>query len=183
MLRSLRYARNNLLQSFYEFDSLLAYIALAVWLAQWINSLAYQTNGFMDLVQNRIGAWNWSGWHPIATGAWYMTTTSVMYWLSVIFGLTMIVLLLRRIFMRPKDESLNKLTTEITKMSGDIRNVESAVQNMDRSLKEFKNELIVETKLVRTSIDKLTKIMELQYNSKQKQEGVEDGNTEKGEIR
>lgn len=100
-------ARNNLGHSFAKLGTLLAWLAIFIWLAD----VTWRFTG-LDGITNtlyRFVIGNWLNWKPIAGGGWHLITASGLYWFGIVMVLVVCILLLRKIFTKHEDEPVERV--------------------------------------------------------------------------
>lgn len=114
----LKTAWHNLRTSYSKLDTLLAWLAIFVWVFEYTWRVT-ELDGLTDTLR-RLGSWDWADWSPITGGDWYMIASSCFYWFGIAMALVVFVLLVRKIFMRPENESVDEIRQSLSGIQASI---------------------------------------------------------------
>ncbi len=95
----------NIRHSFSELDTLLAWLAIFLWLSDYTWRFT-GLDGFLNTLLHRLLPWDWENWRPIVGGEWYMIAASGVYWFGIIIVFIVFILLVRKIFTKRKDDTV-----------------------------------------------------------------------------
>jgi len=112
----LRTIRNNIQNIFSKFDTLLALLAIFLWVSDY-SWRATNLDGFLGFWE-RLFAWNWDKWKPIVHGWWLMTTFSIVYWIGIILIVIVFIRLVWKLFTKKEDDSNTEILKAIAKKMG-----------------------------------------------------------------
>jgi len=119
----------NFRQSFSELGTLLAWLAIFLWLSDYAWRFT-GLDGFLNTL-HRLTIRNWLNWKPIVGDNWQTTTASVFYWFGIAMALLVFILLVRKLFTQHKDDPLQRVARTLDGIKESIDNLSNEIR-LDR---------------------------------------------------